>query len=211
MGDMPLRRAAGVEFGAGIETPSGDDPRSEESGIESATACIERTLLDAFPRTIEAWRRANRERTSEDLAASFAQSPYFEAYRTRASSRRGISLEEAFLRFTEENAIGDRATSKIECARALIWMLVATPDASYDLPDFVLRAPRGHFVVIEVDGGMTLFAAIEGRLVTGRVTPFLAELLTAHEPPSFTALRFDVSQAELAASCNVLRRIGLLP
>ena len=212
MGDMRLRRAAGEEFGAGIGEPSNELlPTGEGSGVESAGALFQRTLLDAFPRTIEAWQHANRERTQDDLAASFAQSRHFEAYRAGASSRRGVSLEEAFFRFCEEEAISDPAMRKAECGRALIWALVATPDASFNLPDFVLCAPRGHFVIVELDGGTTLFAAIEGRLVTGRVTPFLAELLTAHEPPSFTALRFDISHAELAASCNVLRRMGLLP
>ena len=84
------------------------------------------------------------------------------------------------------------------------------PAPAFRLPDFVLAAPKGHFAIVEEDDGTTLFAAIEHRLVTGRITPFLAGLLASREPPSLVAIRFDVSTAELAASCTVLRRMGLM-
>ena len=178
--------------------------------LEAASACFDRTLLEAFPRTIDAWQNANPARTTDDLAAAFAGSRHFEAYRARASSRRGISLEEAFFRFCGDERIGDPATRKGECGRAVIWALAAGAAPSFDPPDFVLRAPRGHFVIVEEDQGLTLVAAIDCRLVTGRVTPFLAELLSSGDSPSFVAMRFDISPAELAASCNVLRRMGLI-
>ncbi len=73
-----------------------------------------------------------------------------------------------------------------------------------------MPAPRGHFVIVEEDDGTTLFAAVDRRLVRGRLTPFLVDLLVSREPPSLVALRFDVSCAELAASSAVLRRMGLL-
>jgi hypothetical protein len=170
----------------------------------------EGTLLEAFPRTIEAWRRANPRRTLEDLAADFAESQHFDAYRGVPTSKNGASLEEAFFRFCDENSIGDPQARKAECARAVIKTLVATPLPPFRLPEFVLPAPRGHFAIVEEDEGTTLFAAIERRLITGRITPFLATLLASREPPTLVAIRFDISSAELAASCTVLRRMGLL-
>src|SRR5439155_341390 len=152
----------------------------------------------------------NPRRTLEDLAADFAESPHFESYRALPSGEDGTSLEEAFFHFCEEEAIADRATRKAECARAVIRGLVATPVPPFRLPDFVFSAPRGHFAIVEEDEGTTLFAAIEHRLITGRITPFLANLLAAHDPPTLVAIRYDVSSAELAASCTVLRRMGLL-
>jgi hypothetical protein len=168
------------------------------------------TLLDAYPRTIDAWRRANPKCTLEDLAADFAESPHFDAYSGAPGHAKGISLEEAFFRFCEERSIGDRRTRKAECARALIRSLAATLAPSFRLPEFILRAPQGYFAIVEEDNGTTLFAVIDGRLLSGRITPFLMELLLSSEPPSLVALRFDVSRAELAASCSVLRRMGLL-
>ncbi len=179
-------------------------------GILSRAYQGEGTLLEAYPRTIEAWRRANPRRTLEDLAADFAESPYFESYRAIPHAANGVSLDEAFFRFCEHEGIADRATRKAECARAVIRSLVATPVPAFRLPEFVLPAPKGHFAIVEEDDGTTLFAAIERRLVTGRITPFLAGLLSSREHPSLVALRFDVSPAELAASCTVLRRMGLL-
>src|SRR5437868_14212273 len=126
--------------------------------LEAASACFDRTLLEAFPRTIDAWQNANPARTTDDLAAAFAGSRHFEAYRARASSRRGISLEEAFFRFCGDERIGDPATRKGECGRAVIWALAAGAAPSFDPPDFVLRAPRGHFVIVEEDQGLTLVA-----------------------------------------------------
>jgi hypothetical protein len=179
-------------------------------GILSRAYRGEGTLLEAYPRTIEAWRRANPRRTLEDLAADFAESPHFEGYRAVPAVASDTSLEEAFFRFCEEEGIADRATRKAECARAVIRSLVDTPAPSFRLPDFVLLAPKGHFAIIEEDEGTTLFAAIDHRLITGRITPFLASLLASREPPSIVAIHFDVSAAELAASCTVLRRMGLL-
>jgi hypothetical protein len=184
--------------------------RLATEGILSRAYWSDGTLLEAYPRTIEAWRRANPRRTLEDLAADFAESPHFEGYRAIPAASNGTSLEEAFFRFCEEEGIADRATRKAECARAVIRSLVTTPAPSFRLPDFVLPAPKCHFAIVEEDDGTTLFAAIEHRLITGRITPFLAGLLASREPPSVVAIQFDVSAAELAASCTVLRRMGLL-
>ncbi len=167
-------------------------------------------LLEAYPRTIEAWRRANPRCALEDLMAAFVESPHFDASSQVPTSRNAISLEEAFFRFCEERSIGDHETRKAECARALIRRLVDTPLPLFQLPNFVCTAPRGYFAILQEDGGMTLCAAIEQRFVTGRVTAFLADLLTSRERPSLVAMRFDVSSAELAATCTVLRRMGLL-
>src|SRR5438128_1187860 len=81
------------------------EARLVTEGVLSRAYHGEGTLLEAFPRTIEAWRRANPRRTLEDLAADFAESPNFESYRALPSAHDGTSLEEAFFRFCEQEGI----------------------------------------------------------------------------------------------------------
>jgi hypothetical protein len=120
-----------------------------------------------------------------------------------------VSLEEAFFRFADERAIGDAPTRQAEYAGAILRALVVTPRPSFRIPDFVRRAPAGYFAVLET--GPTLVAALGGRFVTGPITPFLAALLDAREPPEPIAARFGVDALGLGEACAELRRLGLLP
>lgn len=173
------------------------------------------SLLDAFARTIAAWRSPEHDVTIErpqatplfELAAAFAESRHFDGYSALPTCAGSASLEEAFFRFAEETAIGDAPTRLAEYAAAILRALVVTPDPSFRIPDFVRRAPGGYFAVL--DAGPTLVAALDGRFVTGPITPFLAALLDARDAPDRVAARFGVDARGLEAASRELRRLRL--
>jgi hypothetical protein len=164
------------------------------------------SLLDAFARTIAA---RGDGRPLFEVAAAFTESRWFDEYRALPTCGGGVSLEEAFFRFADEEAIGDGPTRRAEYAAAILRALVVTPRPSFRIPDFVRRAPAGYFAVLET--GPTLVAALGGRFVTGPITPFLAALLDAREPAEHTAARFGVNAPGLERACAEVRQLGLLP
>jgi len=175
------------------------------------------SLLDAFARTIAAWRslehdaiiaRAQHATPLFELAAAFTESRHFGGYSALPTCAGGASLEEAFFRFADETAIGDAPTRLAEYAAAILRALVVTPKPSFRIPDFVHRAPGGYFAVL--DAGPTLVAALDGRFVTGPITPFLAALLDAREAPDRVAARFGVDARGLETASGELRRLRLV-
>jgi hypothetical protein len=166
------------------------------------------SLLDAFALTIAAWRSAQHAAPLFELAAAFTESRHFDGYSALPTCAGGPSLEEAFFRFADEMAIGDAPTRLAEYAAAILRALVVTPKPSFRIPDFVRRAPGGYFAVL--DAGPTLIAALDGRLVTGPITPLLAALLDAREAPDRVAARFGVDARSLEAASVELRRLRLV-
>jgi hypothetical protein len=168
------------------------------------------SLLDAFPETVAAWRRAHPEEGLEGLADALVASPHFARCRVLPSCDGGISLEEVFWRVAEDASIGDAAKRKAECATALLKALVVTRSPSFALPDFMLRAPRGWFAVVVGESAPLLVGAADDRFIFGPITPFLAALLVSGEPPERVAARFGIGASDLSKSCDELRRLGLL-
>lgn len=161
------------------------------------------SLLDRFPRTLAAHR--------DDLAAlaeAFLDSPAFDEHRALPFAGPGRALEEAFFRFAEAAGLGDPATREAEFLAAILRALAVDPDPDFLVPDVVRAAPGGRFAVT-TRSGPTLFAALAGRLVTGPITPFLADLLRADEPPDELARRHAVAPDVLAESLARLVELGL--
>jgi hypothetical protein len=167
------------------------------------------SLRDAFARTISAWSSVHPGAPLFELAAAFTESRPFDAYRALPTCAGGASLEEAFFQFAEESAIGDAPTRLAEYAGAILRALVVTPKPSFRIPDFVRHAPGGYFAVLEA--GPALVASLDGRFVTGPITPFLAALLDARETPDRVAARFGVDARGLEEACAELRRLRLVP
>jgi hypothetical protein len=142
----------------------------------------------------------------DELAGRFAESPRFEAYRALPTCAETLSLEEAFYRFAEDEAIGEASVRLTECASAIVRALAVTPSPSFRLPDFVRRAPQGCYAIVP---GPMLIAALGGQLVSGALTPFLAALLAGDEPAELLGRRFGVDAPALGAVCEELRRLGL--
>ncbi|MEZ4321907.1 MAG: DUF692 family protein [Myxococcota bacterium] len=66
----------------------------------------------------------------------------------------------------------------LACAR----LLLLHPDPPFAIPEGFRRAPQGWFAVGGPREAPVLYAAVEGRLVTGPITPLLADLLDGARP-----------------------------
>jgi hypothetical protein len=161
-------------------------------------------LRAAFPRTIAAWTDAHAG-GFEELAMTFAESTSFDAYRALPASG-AISLEEAFYRFAEAEGIGRADVRQLEFAHALMRALAVTKRPAFRLPTFIRRTLKGHFAVI----GWNLVAALDGHLITGPVTPFVAAILDASESPETIVAKFQVSADEASQVIAQMRTMGLL-
>lgn len=169
------------------------------------------TLLDAFPQTIRGWRDRHPGAPLDALAAAFLASGAYEAHRALPTAAGRLSLEEAFFRFMDADAgAGATDASRLELAHAILRALVVTPAPTFALPDFVRRAPRGFFAVVGPEP--TLIAALDRRLVTGRISPFLSALLSRGTAESVDEIagRHAVSTNEARASERELRELGLV-
>jgi hypothetical protein len=164
------------------------------------------SIRDVFPRTIAAWHEMHPGRSLDDLAAEFAESEHFADY-CALPSNRGITLEEAFYRFAEAAGIGDPEERLLECAHALLRALVVTSRPSFKRPDFIRECPKGYLAVV---GGRVLVAALEGRLVSGPVTPFIAAVLGARGRWEPVGEKLAVPWQEAARTIAELRAMGLV-
>lgn len=162
------------------------------------------SLVQAFGETLRAWQREHPSRTLDDLAEDFVGSRHFDAYRTHAFAGRGRSLEETFFRFAEDASVGAPAVRLRECALAILRGLASTPAPVFLLPDFVRRCPKG-FYIVDADGP-TLLAILGGKFVEGRITPYIAALLTSAEVPPAA---LPATEAERTAVAEELARLGL--
>jgi hypothetical protein len=137
------------------------------------------------------------------------ESEAFEAYREIPFAGQGRSLEEAFHRFCEAEGIGAPEEREDEFLAAMMKALLLSPDPDFALPPDVLASAGGFFAVGR-RGAPKLYAAVSGRLVTGALTPFLAELLLSEDAPAAVAVRHGVSPAIRDAALAELGALGLL-
>ena len=207
-GDPSLLEATPDEIEA-LQTVDRD--QLERASRLACTGILQRShrgtgsLVDSFPRTIAAWRPGDPSLLDE-LADRFAESVYFAHVRMLPTGAGSVSLEEAFFDFAEASDIGDAVTRRAELVGALARTLVVTPDPSFRVPRIMRRAPRGYFAVLD---GLELVAALDGRLLRGKITPLLAALLEEDAPLDEFAERFDVGTDVVHASASELRRLGL--
>ena len=163
-------------------------------------------LVQAFAETVRAWQGEHPGRSLDDLAEDFVGSRHFEAYRTHGFAGQGPCLEETFYRFAEDASVGRPAVRLRECVIAIFRGLAITPDPVFRLPEFLRRAPKGFFVVVD-DGGPTLIAMLRGKFVEGAITPYIAAVLaSADVPPAL----LPSTEAERVAVENELVRLGLI-
>jgi hypothetical protein len=165
------------------------------------------SLVDLYPRTIEAYCSEHGGHDALiDLACAFMDSPSFERYREIPHAGLGSSLEEAFFRYSEAEGIGDPVGREEEFLAAMAKLFVVSPRAAVSLPREIRRAASGYYGV-GTRGTPALYGALRGRYVTGRLTPFLADLLAPEADFAETAKRHGVSDAVLGES---LRRFAVL-
>jgi hypothetical protein len=152
-----------------------------------------------YPRTLDAWRAAHPDDGELDaLLTRFCASP---ACRAWSELGGGISLEEAFYRFFVEAGVGSPEVAEDELGGAVVRALAIAPDARFEWPANVRRAPGGCYAVTRA---RMLHAALDGTYVHGPVTPLVAELLEG-EPPGEVGRRHALSPRDIGAVMAALR------
>ncbi|HVU03154.1 MAG TPA: hypothetical protein VHE30_15445 [Polyangiaceae bacterium] len=168
------------------------------------------SLPELFPRTVAAFRAAHPDAGPLELAYRFLESEAFGEYRELPFSGVGLSLEEAFYRFAEAEDLGTAADRGREFHAALMKLVAVNPRAAVKLPACLRTAPGGHFMVT-THHPATLHAAVGKTLVSGPLTPFLADLLAEGADPEDVARRHRVSADVLRKSVAHFATLGLLP
>ena len=87
----------------------------------------------------------------------------------------------------------------------MIKALLLSPRPDFSVPAVVCACPRGVYAL----AGTTLYAALDGKYVTGPLTPFLVDLLVEESPPEAIAARHGEGPAALEAVVSHLRALGL--
>jgi hypothetical protein len=168
-------------------------------------------LLSLYPRTLAAWRAAHPDDPElVELLSRFMESEAFGEYREIPFAGPGQCLEEAFHRFCEAEAIGDGSAREDEFLTAMMKALLLSPRPAFTLPAEI-RTSAGGFFAVGRRGDPRLHAAVSGRLLSGPLTPFLAELLSSPDAPEEIASRHGVAPAIRDASLAQLTALGLLP
>jgi hypothetical protein len=170
------------------------------------------TLRDLYPRTLAAWTVAHPDDADfVELLSRFMEHGAFERYREIPFAGRGLCLEEAFYRFCEAEEIGEAADREAEFLGAMIKAVLTSPDPDFTLPAELHASAGGFFAVATRGAEPRLFAAITGarRMITGALTPFLADVLLRDEDPTRVAECHGVSPAVAEASLAKLAALGL--
>jgi uncharacterized protein (UPF0276 family) len=183
------------------------------------------TLVEAFPRTLEAWRALHAEDDAlDELMARFLDSEAYAAHGDLPFGRTGSCLEEAFFTFCEASAIGSPQEREAELLAAVGKALAVTRDPAFVVPAAFRPCARGHFAVSSRSEPVlhaALFPAAgvapaeagapAGAYVTGPLTPFIADLLIATDSPQAAAARHGATDEATRQTLVELRRLGLLP
>lgn len=160
----------------------------EVPAIESAAATFRRhvlerrhagigTLIDAFPRTVAAWRaRHPNDKDLDELVAVFLDSSAATEWQETPGHTDGISLEEAFYRFATAEQLGNASGRETEWLTAAIRMLALDDEPTYRVPEAIRRRP-GVAWTLDHSEPPTLYAIVGGRILIGPVTRLVADLL----------------------------------
>ena len=165
----------------------------DEAAIEGAAAALRRhilerahsgvgTIVDAFPRTIAAWRaRHPGDADLDELAATFLDSSASAAWRETPADTDGIPLEEAFYQFATDAQLGERDDRETERLTALVKMLALDGAPAYQVPA-CMQIRDSVVWAIDDRSPPVLFAAVGGQILIGPITRLVADLLTGHSP-----------------------------
>jgi len=132
-------------------------------------------LAGAYARTL-----AGRDVTA--LLERFLASQAYARHREVPLAGLGICLEEAFYRFAADDPSIDQTTLTHEFLAAMVRALAVSPEPGFTVPPELRACPGGHFALH--GEGPHLYAITRGRIVSGAVTPLLADLLTGAAPPA---------------------------
>jgi hypothetical protein len=145
----------------------------------------------------------------KEVISCFMESSHYESYRETLHAGMGLCLEEAFYRFCEANEIGAPSVREREFLTAMARALLFSPRPGFHLPREFRWVPGGFVAVASRGETPTLCAALRGRLLTGPLTPLLADLLCAGADPKEVGARHRASSETLAAAQGRLHKMGL--
>ncbi len=151
-----------------------------------------------------------RDREILEVMSCFLESEFHESYREVDHAGVGLCLEEAFYRFCEAEEIGDAEVREREFLVAMAKALLLSPRPSFRIPEEVRLVPGGYMGLARRGKTPHLCGSLNGKLVTGPLTLFLADLLSPDARPAEVAGRHGVPAKALAASVDKLQEMGLL-
>lgn len=165
--------------------------------LERTAEKIQRDILmrrrRGAPPLIEQFRGSLNGQRIDRIAVAFVRSAHYAAYREVPHGAPGLCIEEAFFRYLDANDIGEPRLRRTEYFRAAAQALVVHEHPAFLVPRPFARV-AGAWVVI--DHGPTLYAALRGRFVQGRVPQIVADALLGRDVPAaaisrLTALGFS--------------------
>jgi hypothetical protein len=132
------------------------------------------------PPLVEQFAATLANESIDPIATAFIHSEHYAAYREVPSGPPGLCIEEAFYRFLDAHEIGPAQMRRVEYLRAAGQALVVHPRPAFTIPrPFVFTA--GAWVAFAE--GPTMFAALPGRFVQGRVPRVVVDALAGRAVP----------------------------
>ena len=168
------------------------------------------SLSDRFPTALAEWTRQHPDDAhAHSLVARFAASSHGQRWRPVTWRSVGPCLEEAFCDFVVSIGLVPAAAMRREMLYAVGRALVTCPDPLFVPPhEFVGRA--GHWLAVVPGDPPEVVAAIGDQLITGAITPLIAETLVQpphSDTPAHARMRSELSQRGLIpADCRTLSK-----
>jgi uncharacterized protein (UPF0276 family) len=161
-------------------------------------------VIDAYPGAVAAWRAAHPDDGElRALGARFVASAAYGRHRALPWTGLGDCVEHAFAAFFATLGLLDPDALEAERLRAVVLALLVNPDPAFCVPPGVRRQGRGWVAVHRpAQGAPRLVAAVSGRLVSGEITPLLADLVEGRAPEPVVAAS--------GAAVGRLREMGVL-
>jgi hypothetical protein len=150
------------------------------------------------------------ERDLKEIVSRFLESEFYDSYREIDHGGVGLCLEEAFYRFCEAEEIGDPTIREREFLVAMAKALLFSGRPSFRIPKEIRPVPGGYVGLTRRGKTPRLCASLNGKFVTGALTPFLGDLLCPGVSLEEVAERHRVPASALAASVVKLQQMGLL-
>ena len=167
-------------------------------------------LGELFAETVAAWRaKAPDDARCERMVDRFVASEAFARHRALPYAGEGCSIEEAFFAWCTDEGIGDDAVREREFLSAMARALTMCPAPEFQVPAVFRRVARG-WCAVSSGATPVLYAALDGRCVTGAVTPFVGALARGAERVEVIAERYGVEAEACEAVVRELRTLGLL-
>lgn len=165
-------------------------------------------LIDAFPTAFDAWRaRHPDDPDGRGLIARFAASAPFLAWSHVPDAVPGVCIEHAFCDFLIRDRLIDAAVAERALLVSVARALLIDPAPNFHLPAAFFGAP-GRWLAVQPGPEPFLVAAVGSSLLTGAITPLLADLL--HQRPDIARVHGVTAEGVARARAGLVAR-GLLP